>query len=108
MAQQNDDKKIDSLLNFLVAPEDDYVIEMDCSDCDTLAALAEKVAEGTPVADVLPALNEHIQYWKDCREEFHALVTVLRAEDDGTLSGAIDELSAALDAKMDEEQADDN
>jgi hypothetical protein len=103
MAQQttDDEKRINNLLDFLVAPEDEYVIEIDCSDCDTLAALAEKVATGTPVADVLPALSEHIAYWKDCREEFNALVTVLRAEDDGTLTDALDQISAEVDQQSD-------
>ncbi|MFW5690976.1 MAG: hypothetical protein ACOCXZ_00635 [Chloroflexota bacterium] len=96
MAQQKRNDELNSILDFLSAPEEEYVIEMDCSDCDTLAALAEKVAAGVPVAQVLPALNAHLAYWKDCREEFEALVAVLKAEDDGSLSGALDEISEAI------------
>lgn len=101
MAQEKDTNNINNFLDFLTAPEDEYVIHIDCSDCDQLASLAEKVAAGTPVAEVLPALSDHIKYWRDCREEFEALVGVLRAEDDGSLSGALDELTAELNKRLD-------
>lgn len=91
MSNYQDDLK--NILDFLQAPEDEYVIEMDCSSCDTLAALAEKVAAGTPIQEVLPALAEHVQYWRDCREEFEALVAILKAEGDGTLAAALDDIT---------------
>jgi len=89
--------RVNNFLDFLNAPEeDDNVIYMDCSDCDKLAGLAERVANGTPVVDVLPALNEHLKYWKDCREEFEALVAVLKAESSGNMNNALDELAQAF------------
>lgn len=91
------DDDLDPMLNFILkAPEDEYVAHIDCSDCDTLAALAERVANGAHVADVLPELENYLHYWHDCREEFEALVVVLKAESDGTLNHAIDELLDAL------------
>lgn len=80
------------MLNFLTAPESEYVERIDCSNCDTLASLAERVAQGIPVAEVLPELEKHLHYWRDCREEFEALVMLLKAEDDGRLHQAIDKL----------------
>lgn len=95
----NNKDEIKNILDFLQAPEDDYMMEIDCSNCDTLAALAEKVASGTPLQQVLPALAEHIQYWRDCREEFEALVAVLKAEDDGTLADALNEITDVMNKR---------
>lgn len=89
-------EELKNILDFLQAPEDEYVMEIDCSSCDTLAALAEQVASGTPIQEVLPALAEHVQYWRDCREEFEALVAVLKAEDDGTLAAALNEITDVI------------
>lgn len=94
MTQQGENKaQLASIIDFLNAPEHDYVIEMDCSDCDTLASLAEQVAAGKPIEQVLPELKQHISYWKDCREEFEGLVAILKAEDDGTLAESLDEIA---------------
>lgn len=95
MPRCNDDE-LKPILNFLTAPEDEYVEHIDCSDCDTLASLAERVAKGATVAEVLPELEKHLHYWRDCREEFEALVVVLKAEDDGTLHDAIDKIYDAV------------
>jgi len=70
------------LMNFVDnAPENQEIIDMDCNEhCEQLAALAEQVANGVELESVLPELKEHMKYWGDCREEFMALVTVLKAE----------------------------
>lgn len=63
------------------APANQAIIDMDCNDhCEQLAVLAEQVANGAALADILPELQEHMRYWGDCREEFVALVSVLKAE----------------------------
>ena len=94
---QFDEDDLRHRLEFLRAPEEDErIINMDCSDCDRLAALAEQVAEGEPVENVLPELAEHLHYWRDCREEFEALVTVLKAESSGSISDALDEIARAV------------
>lgn len=93
MGQEHNQNEVQQMLSFLAQPpSDEYVITIDCSDCDSLAALAEKVANGTPVERVLPALAEHIKFWKDCREEFEALVAVLKAESSGEVGAALDQI----------------
>lgn len=94
---QFDEDDLKHMLEFLRAPEEDeQIIAMDCSDCDKLAALAEQVAAGAPVEQVLPELAEHIHYWRDCREEFEALVAVLKAESGGGVSDALDQIARAV------------
>jgi hypothetical protein len=99
MSGDNLNDPIKNMLDFLNAPEDEYVISLDCSDCDKLACLAEQVANGQPVEDVLPALSEHLHYWRDCREEFEALVAILKVEGNSEIRTALDEISRALAEK---------
>lgn len=75
-------QQLNNLLDFITnAPADPEIIAMDCNDhCEQLAQLAEQVANGAKLDDILPELQEHMQYWGDCREEFIALVHVLKAE----------------------------
>lgn len=75
-------KNLSELLNFVEnAPENQQIINMDCNDhCEQMSLLAEQVADGAKLDDVLPELKEHMKYWGDCREEFIALVNVLKAE----------------------------
>lgn len=82
MSDQRAAKNLAELLNFVEnAPANEKIIAMDCNDhCEQLAALAEQVANGAELSDVLPELQEHMKYWGDCREEFIALVNVLKAE----------------------------
>lgn len=77
-----------ALLDFVEnAPANQEIINMDCNDhCEQLATLAERVANGEELNVVLPELQEHMRYWGDCREEFLALVAVLKAELEGDLS----------------------
>jgi hypothetical protein len=42
--------------------------------------LAERVANGERLEDIMPEFEEHVRCWKDCREEFEALVAILKAE----------------------------
>lgn len=70
-----------NILKLLEAPYDEEIVNMDCNDyCEQLAELAERVAEGDDLTRLLPALQEHMQYWSDCCEEFEALVEVIKAE----------------------------
>ncbi|QPC83233.1 hypothetical protein G4Y79_02330 [Phototrophicus methaneseepsis] len=75
-------KNLEFLLDFIEkAPENPEIIAMDCNDhCQEMATLAERVAEGVSLDAVLPELEEHMKYWGDCREEFYALVSLLKAE----------------------------
>jgi hypothetical protein len=80
--EPNEQGRIKNILDFITnAPENEEIIAMDCNDhCEQLAALAERVVNGEALSNVLPELEEHMKYWGDCREEFEALVAVLRAE----------------------------
>lgn len=76
------------LMQFILkAPLEEEIVRMDCTDgCEQLSRLAEKVASGAKLEDVLPELEKHMHYWKDCREEFEALVAILKAEQCGRIS----------------------
>jgi hypothetical protein len=87
MAQCNEDNINDMLTFLFKAPCDEEIVDMDCNDyCEQLARLAEEVAGGADLKQLLPALEEHIRHYADCREEFEALVNVIRAEKSGALS----------------------
>jgi hypothetical protein len=91
------DKNRRQLVEFMTdAPFDDVIIEMDCKDgCEQLARLAELVAAGGDLHELLPEFEEHIGYWKDCREEFEALVAVIKAERASGFSPVSDDVSAS-------------
>jgi len=79
--EQNASQMLDFLLN---TPCEQEIIDMDCNDyCEQLSELAELVANGADLEDVRPALEKHMRYWKDCREEFDALVAIIKAEENG-------------------------
>jgi len=82
MKAQERISNLTQLLEFVeMAPADDSIIAMDWNDrCEEMAVLAEQVAHGAELQDILPELQEHMKYWGDCREEFIALVNVLKAE----------------------------
>jgi hypothetical protein len=75
-------QNLKALLDFVEnAPANQDIIDMDCNDhCEQLATLAERVAGGEDLQAILPELQDHMRYWGDCREEFLALVAVLKAE----------------------------
>lgn len=55
--------------------------EVDCEGCDThLARLTELVVEGHDPCKVLPAVQAHLDHCEECREEFEALLAVVRAQ----------------------------
>ena len=82
MSKLHNGDQIGRLFDFIAnAPIDEELIKMDCNDCcEKLARLAEQVAHGAELNDILPELQKFMVYWDDCREEFEALVTVLRTE----------------------------
>jgi hypothetical protein len=82
MALKDDDLR--KLLDCIVTSHKD-----DCLDCETcgeqLDCIAERVAAGATLSDILPEVATHLCCCHDCFEEFEALVSVLRAEMAGTL-----------------------
>ncbi len=60
---------------------------IDCETCGRqLNCLAEAVAAGVDPRDLLPAVEEHIVCCVDCREEFEALLAIIRAENQGLIT----------------------
>lgn len=54
--------------------------EMSCGDCDArLDRFAEMTLRGRDASEALPLVEEHLRECPDCREEFEALMGVLRA-----------------------------
>ncbi len=82
MLEKDAGENIDRLFDFIVnAPADETLISMDCNDCcEKIARLAEQVANGAELSEVLPEMQKFMRYWGDCREEFEALVAVLKQE----------------------------
>jgi hypothetical protein len=48
--------------------------------------LAEKVVSGADMHDVLPRIAAHLDRCPDCKEEFDALVAIIRAERENLIS----------------------
>jgi hypothetical protein len=60
---------------------------MDCEGCGCqIDHLAELVAAGADLRELLPAVEAHLQCCHDCREEFEALVAIVRAGRSGLLT----------------------
>ena len=80
--KDNNNDPTQRLVDFVAhAPADDALISMDCNDCcEQIAQLAEQVANGASLDDILPEMQKFMQYWPHCREEFEALVAVIRQE----------------------------
>ncbi len=78
------EENVNNLLGLVFdAPLDEEMVKLDCNDyCEQLAEIAEQVAGGKSLTELLPDWEQHIQYWKDCREEFEALVAILKAENE--------------------------
>jgi hypothetical protein len=75
---------VERLLGVVQAIFDVHADEMDCAGCDAeMPHLAELISAGEDPSLLLPAVMAHLCHCGDCREEFDALVAVLRAEDAG-------------------------
>lgn len=60
---------------------------MDCTTCsDQFACLVEKVAAGANLCDLIPEVEAHLNCCDSCREEYDALLAIIRAENGGQLA----------------------
>lgn len=76
---------------------DEQIMAMDCNDyCEQLAKMAEEVASGMSMDQIMPRFQEHLRYWRDCREEFEALVAIVKAESNGELAAALEDIGNEL------------
>jgi hypothetical protein len=84
MTPDNQGQHLHKLIaEMVVAHQDD---PMCCADCEcNLERLAEMVARGASLEDLMPAAAYHLRCCADCREEFQALVVILQAESSGEL-----------------------
>ena len=58
--------------------------EYSCDDVyQLLDEFTEAVAQGKDVAKLMPLVQQHIEMCPDCREEFEALLRVVRATHSG-------------------------
>jgi hypothetical protein len=78
------EERVKSLLNCLATTLDN---EADCEQFNKeMDCLAEMIADGKARGEVLsPEMEAHIKHSNDCREEFEALIAILRAEEAGEL-----------------------
>ncbi len=78
------DEYMEKLLNCIFNTHPDN--EMDCTACEReLTRVAEEVALGTKLSDASPPIDTNLQFCSSCREEFDALVAIIRAEKEGKL-----------------------
>jgi hypothetical protein len=81
--QSNMNDRLKALINCLSSTQEN---EADCMEFDTeVDCLAEMIAAGAPASVIKPKIAAHIEHSPDCREEFDALVAILKAERDGEL-----------------------
>ncbi len=82
MHEQHNGDPLQRLVDFVAnAPADESLINMDCNDCcEKITLLAEQVANGADLKEIWPEMQKFMRYWGDCREEFDALVAVLKQE----------------------------
>ena len=79
------DEQLRKLIDHIFVSHQDG--EMDCDSCGCqLECLAEQVAAGASLSDILPAVEAHLRCCSDCREEWQALLCIVRAERNGNLS----------------------
>ena len=78
-------EQLNRLLQCLITThEEDH---MDCESCgEQFECLAEQAALGADIRVILPAVEQHLACCPDCREEFEALVSIIRAENRGEIS----------------------
>lgn len=82
MARQ--DEQICKLITAIFA-----VHQSETIDCETCSAqfecLVDMVNSGVQMRDMLPAVEEHLRCCPDCNEEYQALLTIIRAEANGSV-----------------------
>lgn len=73
-------------------PFDQDCVDMDCTDgCEEIAQLAERVAQGERLDELVPKFANHLDQIECCKEEFDALVNVIQqAEANPTPTDAAD------------------
>ncbi|MBL8119165.1 MAG: hypothetical protein J0L63_13980 [Anaerolineae bacterium] len=79
------DEQLRKLIDHIFDSHQDDVLDCDSCGCQ-LECLAEKVAGGASLREMWPEVEAHLMCCRDCREEWQALLCILRAESNGQLS----------------------
>jgi hypothetical protein len=59
---------------------------MDCESCQNqFECLTEKITNGAMLHDLWPEIEAHLACCPECNEVFQAMLSILRAEQDGAL-----------------------
>lgn len=75
---------IDKLKNMVRGVARTQAIEYSCEDTYRLLdEFTEAVVQGKDVATLMPLVQQHLEMCPDCREEFEALLRVVRATQPG-------------------------
>jgi predicted anti-sigma-YlaC factor YlaD len=63
--------------------------EIDCATCDAqFHCWADLAASGADLHEILPEVVAHLESCPECREEFDAILSIIRAEQAGLLDDA--------------------
>ena len=79
MTDKNMDDKLERMLRGILSAQED---EADCDECfEQLDKFVEMVQAGTDPAEILPRVEAHLNWCRDCHEEYQALLTILNSEE---------------------------
>ncbi len=77
-------RHVEKLIKTIFDTHADGVI--DCASCDEhLCRLAELVSSGADLCALIPEVEAHLNCCRDCKEEWDALLAIMRAEQAGLL-----------------------
>lgn len=80
------DEQLSAFFHYLLTEPCEHTVEMDCNDCcEYMSQLAEQVATGRPLRELMPDLAAHLHCYPCVQEEFQALTAILAAEKTGLL-----------------------
>lgn len=79
------DERLHKLVQFIF-DEHEKDDNMGCEACcEEFAHLSELVARGAHLTDLMPAVEAHLVCCPECREQYDALMCIIRAEMNGML-----------------------
>ncbi|MCY3836702.1 MAG: hypothetical protein OXF83_09760 [Anaerolineaceae bacterium] len=84
--QRGVDEQLASFFNYLLTDPCNNSVDMDCCDCcEHTSMIAEQVANGRPLRELMPELAKHMHCYTCVQEEFQALTAILAAEQSGLI-----------------------
>ena len=78
--------RLQTFIDYVLTDPCEQTVAMDCNDCcEYMSQLAEEVAAGRPLREIMPELAAHLHCYPCVREEFEVLTSILEAEQAGLL-----------------------